>query len=116
VEHMWYDEIIRVYCRITCQWHADVLHSYLRSQTIKCFCHDKVKASSWSYMILLEFVRSEGGINNSHVAVKIKLNWVVYTFCYVIIIIHLSSSALWKCTVLAVLSGIFGCTIFILII
>lgn len=97
--------------RITCQWHADVLHSYLLSQTLKCFCHGKVKASSWSYLILLKFVRSEGGINSSHVALK-----VAYNFCRVIIIIHLSSSALWKCTVLAVLSGIFGCTIFILII
>ena len=36
------------------------------------------------------------------------------TFCHIIIIVHLSSSTLWKCTVLAVLSGIFGCTIFIL--
>ena len=117
MEHMWYDEIVRVCCGITCQWHADVLRSYLLSQTMKCFCHGKVKASSWSYLILLKFVRSEGGVNSSHVALKIELNQVAYNFCHVIIIIHLSSSALWKCTVLAAaLSGIFGCTIFIFII
>ena len=85
-------------------------------QTVKCFCHGKVKASSWSYLILLKCVRSEGGKNSSLVALKIKLNQVAYNFCHVIIIIHLSSSSLWKYTVLTVLGGIFGCTIFILII